>query len=221
MKMRSGIALLVVWFATIIQPSESRAQAVDGSRLQTFTRSDFYKGLINSALAAIPQTVFRKCPTLVSNGSTVTVIRPVSFGGDGFPNAGLWKQAFPVSGCGNDTILNIYFSAGADEKINTVVGVPGTTRADLTLQRDTMSYANIGASLVAKDCKSFVAKNTRFEGFGVPKPPIPDPGPDAHLRPWWETWTMIGCGRTIDVPIDFVPDEKGTQIIQPGGAIER
>jgi hypothetical protein len=219
--MRVGIALLIPLSASILQPSESRAQGADGNRLQTFTKSDFYKGLIDRAFAVIPQTVFRKCPTLVSSGSKVTVIRPVSFGGDGFPNAGLWRQSFPISGCGNDTILNIYFSAGDGEKINTVVGVPGETRTDLTLQRDTMLYANMGASRVAKDCKSFVANNTRFEGFGVPKPPIPDPGPNAHLRPWWETWTMIGCGRTIDVPIDFVPDEKGTQIIQPGGAIER
>jgi hypothetical protein len=218
--MRAGIALLIPLFASILQPSESRAQAVD-DRLQTFTKSDFYKGLIDRALAIIPQAVFQKCPTLVSNGSTVTIIRPVSFGADGSPNAGLWRQSFPVTGCGNDTILNIYFSAGADEKINTVVGVPGATRADLTLQRDALLYANVGANLVARGCKTFVVKNTRFEGFGVPKPPIPDPGPDTRLRPWWETWTMIGCGRTIDVPIDFVPDEKGTQIIQPGGAIER
>jgi hypothetical protein len=48
-----------------------------------------------------------------------------------------------------------------------------------------------------------------------------DPGPDQRLRPWWETWSMIGCGKTIDVPIDFLPEEKGTQIIQPGGATVR
>lgn len=134
---------------------------------------------------------------------------------------GLWRQSFPVSGCGNDTSLNFFFSAGADEKINTVVAIPGETIADLTLQRDGLIYANFGALLVAKDCKTFEVKNTRFEGFGIPNPPIADPGPDQHLRPWWETWTMTGCGRTIDVPLDFVPGEKGTQIIQPGGAVER
>lgn len=32
---------------------------------------------------------------------------------------------------------------------------------------------------------------------------------------------MVGCGHTIDVPIDFVPDGKGTQVIQPAGATER
>jgi hypothetical protein len=162
-----------------------------------------------------------KSPTLVSNGSKVTILKPVSFGPDGFQNAGSWMQSFPVSGCGNDTTLHIYFSAGADEKINTVIAIPGGTRADLTLQRDAYKYANIGAHLRAKDCNAFNVKNTRFEGFGVSNPPTPDPGPDKPLRPWWETWTMVGCGRTIDLPMDFIPrDTGGTQIIQPGGAVE-
>jgi hypothetical protein len=48
-----------------------------------------------------------------------------------------------------------------------------------------------------------------------------DPGPDKRLRPWWETWTLVGCGRTIDVPMDFIPrDTGGAQIIQPGDAVE-
>lgn len=148
------------------------------------------------------------------------MIRPVAFGGDGFPNAGLWKQAFPVSGCGNDTILNFYFAAGANEKINTIVGIPGSTAADLVLQRDAVMYAQIGAKGVVNDCNAFTVRNTRFEGFGFAKPKTPDPGPGSHFRPWWETWTMIGCGHIVDVPLDFQPDATGTQIIQPGGAIE-
>ena len=149
------------------------------------------------------------------------ILKPISFGKDGFPNSGEWKQSFPVSGCGNDTILNFYFSANADEKINTIIGLPGTTHTGTVLGRDAVSYANLGASLVVKDCKAFDVKNTRFEAYGAPKPPVPDPGPGHPRRPWWETWTMTGCGRTVDVPIDFVPDETGTRIIQPGGATER
>jgi hypothetical protein len=219
--MRSRAVLLLAWSAILTSTTVLLAQTFDSDRLQTFTRSEFYKGLVNRALAAIPQTVFQRCPTLVSNGSRVVVIKPVSFGSDGFPNAGVWKQSFPVSGCGNDTILNLFFSAGADEKINTAVGAPGATHADFTLQRDALLYALTGAARVAKDCKSFEVKNTRFEAYGVPNPPIADPGQDKPLRPWWETWTMIGCDHTIDVPIDFVPDSTGTQIIQPPSAVAR
>jgi hypothetical protein len=219
--MRSGMALLLVWSAMITSTTGLLAQTSDSDRLQTFTRSEFYKSLVNRALAAIPQTVFQRCPTLVSNGSRVVVTKPVSFGSDGFPNAGMWRQSFPVSGCGNDTILNLYFFAGADEKINTTIGVPGATHADLTLQRDALLHARIGASRVIKDCKVFEVKNTRFEAYGAQNPPIADPGQDKPLRPWWETWTMTGCDHTIDVPIDFVPDSTGTRIVQPPSTVSR
>jgi hypothetical protein len=79
----------------------------------------------------------------------------------------------------------------------------------------------MGAALIAKDCKSFVVKNTKFEGFGHAKAPIADPGPGKSPAPWWETWTMIGCDRTVDVPIEYAPDATGTQITQPGGAVAR
>ncbi len=211
-----SVALLVA----ALYANEAGAQTADDAHLQAFTRSDFYKGLINRAIAALPPTVFTKCPSLVSNGSRVTMLKPVSFGADGFPNAGMWKQSFPVSGCGNDTIVNFYFTAGADEKVNTLIGAPGSTGADLTLQRDALLYANMGAQIVAGDCKQFTVRNTKFEAFGLAKPATADPGPDSQFRPWWETWTMIGCGRIVDVPIDFVPNATGTQIIQPGGSVE-
>jgi len=63
-------------------------------------------------------------------------MKPVSFAKGDSSNVGSWKQAFPVSGCGNDTVLHIYFTATADKKINAIVGLPGSTHADLTLQRN-------------------------------------------------------------------------------------
>jgi hypothetical protein len=219
--MRRALLLVVGLFAILLQPMTSSGQESSTAQLQAFTRSSFYEGLIVRTFAALPEAVFKRCPTFVSNGSTVTVIKPVTFATDGFPNAGQWVQTFPVSGCGNDTTFNIYFSATVDEKINTLIAAPGTTRADPILQNDAFRFATIGALLVAKDCKTFLVKNTKFEGFGATKLAVHDPGPGAQLRPWWETWTMVGCGRTFDVPLDFVPNAKGTQIVQPGGAIER
>lgn len=219
--MRVKVLSIAALFAVALHCGQAYAQAADEARLQDFVRSKFYAGLITQALAGLPQAVFQRCPTLSSNGSKVTVLKPVSFAANGFPNAGLWKQSFPVNGCGNDTILNFYFSAASGEKIKTIVGIPGTTHADLTLQRDAVLYANLGATLAVKGCKVFVVKNSRFESYGTLKPPVADPGPGNPRRPWWETWTMVGCNHTVDVPIDFVPDVTGTQIIQPGGAVER
>lgn len=219
--MRILIVLTLTLLNIVTQPVESAAQPAEARQLQAFTASDYYKDVLNHTFEAIPEPIFRRCSTLVSTGSRVTILKPVSFGTDGRPNAGLWRQDFPVSGCGNDTVLHLYFTAGADEKIRALIGVPGTTRGDLTLQRDALMYAKIGATHVVKDCKTFYVKNTKFEAFGLVKPATSDPGPAARFRPWWETWTLVGCDRTVDVPIDFVPDAKGTTIIQPGGAVGR
>lgn len=179
--------------------------------------SDFGKSLTSRALATIPQSVFQRCPALASSASRVIVLKPVSFAASGFPNAGAWKQELPIRGCGDDLTLNIYYAATPDEKVQTFVGAPGATRADVTLQRDALTYAMAGLRFKAPGCSSYNIKNTKFEGFGYPSPPVPDPGPDARFRPWWETWTMVGCGRTFDVPIDFHPNSGGTQVIQPNG----
>jgi hypothetical protein len=219
--MKHETLALVGWLALALLPHAAKSQSADDAKLQAFARSPFYQSLVNRALAALPETVFKRCPTLVSNGSHVTVLRPAGFAPDGYPTSGVWKQVFPVTGCGNDTILNLYFSARADEKVDVLIGDPGTTHADLTLQRDALPFAMTGASLVVKGCKDFAVTTTRFEAFGVPNPPIHDPGPAQPLRPWWETWTMAGCGRKADVPMDFVPDETGTKIIQPGRGAAR
>ncbi len=199
-----------------------QAQAPNTDQFHTFVASDFHKGLINRALAGEPQTVFQRCPTLASNQSQVKILKPIMFGMDGFPNAGAWKESFPISGCGNDTVLNFYFVAGSDEKINTIIGYPGSTHGDPQLQKDALLYAYQSAGIKANDCKHFDVKNTRFEAYGLKDPPSPDPGESAHFRPWWETWTMIGCNHTYDVTMDFIPDSTGTRIVSPtGDTIER
>jgi hypothetical protein len=86
--------------------------------------------------------------------------KTVSFGQSGYPNGGAWKQTFPVSGCGNDTILNL-ISSLAPTKVNTAIGIPGTTLADPILQRDAVQYANIGSSLAAKDSRRCFSLKTQ------------------------------------------------------------
>jgi hypothetical protein len=211
---------LAYLFAASVQFDNTEARADEPEQqLQKFIHSQWYQEFLGHKFSSLPEAVFKRCPTLVSNGSKVVVVKPSSFGPSGFPNAGTWKQMFPVSGCGNDTVLNFYFTAGADEKINTVFALPGTTRGDPVLQRDAYRYAQIGAMAVVKDCKTFIVKNTRFEAVGLPHSPPSDPAPDPSRPPWWETWSMVGCGHTLDVPVYFIPDPTGITISQPFGDI--
>ena len=199
-------------------PAQALAQGIDGAKFQKFLASDLHRSLVTQALGRIPPTVFKRCPALVSKGSNAMPLSPITFNQDGVPNSGTWKQQYPVEGCGNDTILNVYFVA-TDEKVNTVVGVPGTTQGTLQLQRDTLMYAHMGAGAKSGDCKTFDIANTRFEDFGSRPLKERDPGPNAQYRLWWETWTLVGCGRTFDVPITFAPDATGTKIMASSSTV--
>jgi hypothetical protein len=195
-------------------PASGRTQVADAEKFQKFLFSETHKSLMNNALAAISPVVFVRCPTLVSKGSNVKPLKPILFGEDGVPSAGVWKEELPIAGCGNDTVLNMYFFAGNDGKIKALVGFPGFTRADLTLQRDALKYAYLGARSKATACEHFDVKHTQFEGFGLPDRQAPDPGPNQQFRPWRETWIMVGCGHTLDVPMEFIPGANGTTIAQ-------
>jgi hypothetical protein len=193
-------------------PELAIAQMVDGEKFQKYLYSQPHQAFVARAFSQIPKTVFQKCPGLVSKGSNSIPLKPISFSPDGFPISGAWKQEFPVEGCENDTTLNFYFVVGSDAKINVIVAFPGSTHADLLLQNDTLKYASEAAKPKANQCEHFEVKNSRFEGFGLPNQRRPDPGPSERFRPWWETWTLVGCGRSFDVPVDFSPSDKGTKI---------
>lgn len=205
---------LVGLCAAIARPLGAAAQTVDAERFRKFMNSDFHAALIAHAASLLPKEVFHSCPTLVSPQGTVTLETSVSFAPDGIPNAGAWRERLPVAGCGNDTVLNFRFSVGTDGKINTTVALPGTTHADLALQRDALKYAYIGARSRAKDCERLNIKDTRFGGYGLRNQRATDPGAGDPFRPWWEIWTVVGCGRTFEVPMEFAPDRTGTQIVQ-------
>ncbi len=213
--MRVSIVLIAALAAALNSPTAVAAQSADAARFREFVRSDFQRHLLLRAFASLPPAVFRRCPALMSDRSQVTPIRRVTFALDGFPDFGAWKESFPVSGCGNDTIINFYFVVRYNEKIDTFIALPGTTRADLILQRDARMQALTGGALMVKDCKNLTITNTKFESYGLSHPATPDPGPLHRLRPWWETWTMVGCGHKVEVPIDFTPDATGTLIVVP------
>lgn len=170
-------------------------------QLQALVGSAGYQGNIQRLFAALPADVFRRCPTLVSSGSTVTVLAPVRFAPDGYPVSGAWKQSFPVRGCDHDTTINIFFQGQPDEKIASIVAVPGDTHADLALQRDALRYAWLAAKAAAPNCATPHVRHTRYDGVVA-----------TADKAWRESWIVAACGQNVEVPITFMPDPTGTRI---------
>ena len=204
--------------AVMLSSAGARAETGDQAQFRSFIATSGYQNLIGQAFASMPPDVFAKCPAMISNGSKITWLAPVHFGSGGTPDGGVWKQMFPITGCGNDTTYNLYFSAAPGRPLRTLVGVPGFTHADPLLQKDTLTYAYLGAALALKACKTFDVKDTAFLGYDSDA--APDPAAPRETRPWHESWTMVGCGRLVTVPIRFLPDATGTTIVSTAGRLQ-
>ncbi|HYE48870.1 MAG TPA: hypothetical protein VEB20_04720 [Azospirillaceae bacterium] len=126
---------------------------------------------------------------------------------EGIPTAGGWKETVAVSGCGVERLLPVGTFADSG-RIKSGPMIPGSTIADIRLQRDTITHVYLAALAARPDCDDKIMSDTRFEGFA--EGPVPK---GAQIKPWAETWTVRACGEDIKVPVMFVPDATGTQIV--------
>jgi hypothetical protein len=106
-----------------------------------------------------------------------------------------------------------------------ISGMNGTTKADYVLSKDATNYALIVTHMHINkdkidedpDCKSFTTINTKFESYEIDndKAPIKITSEDKFNsgKPFWETWTIAGCKYNYELPIYFIPDDTGIQII--------
>jgi hypothetical protein len=197
--------------------AQSVAQDVAPDKFQAYLSSKAYNDLVLEVMRGLPPDIFARCPGIQFPPGKTFITQPVTFDANGLPTGGMWTSNLPVTGCGKDTVINLMFGVSkTNGKIKTLVLAPGTTATSMDLQRDAFRYVADAFRSRAKACDSPMVINTRFESFGVKNPPTADPGPAAgQKRPWWETWTLKGCGRTMDVPVNFSPDATGTNIAVP------
>jgi hypothetical protein len=89
--------------------------------------------------------------------------------------------------------------------------LPGSTIADILLQRDTagMVYVNVAAH-AGKECprpQHFI-EDTKFVRWDPT--PIPNAKAGPNARAWDEEWTASACGKSIMLGVRFSPDATGT-----------
>lgn len=203
---RASSALPVLLLALLAQPVAA-APKQKGPSLERLVQGKPYAQDVARLFATLPADVFRRCPALVSGDASMTVIKPATFDAKGQPSGGAWKQGFPVSGCGNDTIINLYFTVQPGGHMVGMVGVPGDTRADPLLQRDAVRDLVGAVKAQNAACTAPHVRHTHYDGVAEPK------------GSWRETWIVSGCGKTYTVPLTFTPGAMGTQIAASGGSV--
>lgn len=151
------------------------------------------------------QALVPSCPSPSLAGANVVVHVPPKFDPAGQPVSGFWQVVSRVQGCGQTRQFNLFYTA-ANGKLTRTSALPGTTIADLLLQKDGLMYASMAMVKIAPaDCKDYKFLDTAFEAFGTA-------APGARARPWTEKWTVSACGVDGVVKMRFTPDAKGTQI---------
>lgn len=201
--------------ATIVKSKPARAELVDASRFQSYLDSPLHAGLVHRALAVMKKPVAPNCGDLGSRAVNTHPLTAITFGPDGVPNSGAWKSEIPITGCGDDTVVNLFFVVQPDGvKIKTVIGVRGWTRTHPDLQDTATNFAGRAAAASVPGCKQIDVINTKLSN--TPLPEFPGKPTDPAYRPWSEIWTLATCGKKTDVLVSFFPSPNGTQIMSVG-----
>jgi len=121
---------------------------------------------------------------------------PVTFGPDGTPTSGTWKEIMRVDGCSRSGIFNIATAVDARGGIHVFALLPGTSIADVQLERDAVTQALSAASRKAPpNCTETFVVDTAFESYADTANPGVETGREA--RTWHERWTVQGCAAII------------------------
>jgi hypothetical protein len=141
-----------------------------------------------------------------------SLLTPVTFGPDGTPTSGTWKEIMRVDGCSRSGVYNVATAVDASGGIHVFGLLPGTSIADPQLERDAIDRALIAARLKAlPNCTETYVVDTAFESYADTANPGVEAGREA--RTWRERWTVQGCAVTILVEMTFTPHPGGTGIV--------
>jgi len=143
----------------------------------------------------------------------------VTFDGTGKLVSGAWKQVVDEQGCGIKRVLNVLVWAQAANGLSVMPLLPGTTHADVALQKDAVKYAFQALATVPggreANCQVGYVADTEF----LQQEEATAPGGKGPA--WRELWTLASCAQKMLVPVHFIPDATGTSIsVGPNTAIK-
>jgi hypothetical protein len=133
------------------------------------------------------------------------VYQPVRVGRGGKPTAGAWRESVKVEGCGVSRILNVFTAVHSAGDLVSVAGLPGTTRADPLLQRDSMPIVTPAVKGRPAGCQQLYVADTRFIATEGEAGPVGS----ARRVPWREEWTFVTCDKRSVVTVHFTPTPDG------------
>ena len=190
-----------------VSPSLHAAE-IPPAMMQYAERPEHIQAVMDHARAFIAKDP--ACRAETARTTAIAIFKPVTFGSDGAPTSGMWKETVRVQGCSRLGIYNVATGVDASGGVHVFAMLPGTSIADSQLERDAVNHALIAAATAPPNCTEAYVVDTAFESYANTANPGVEPGREA--RTWHEKWTVQGCAASISVEMTFVPHTNGTAI---------
>jgi hypothetical protein len=190
--------IIILVFTLVLVASSAFAE---NAQLDKY-RDTVFAEIMNKRTEAMQKLLPCKNKILEIKRTEYQILTPVDFTeGSEHPKSGAWFEFVEMNICEEHrkTKYLVMAQNGNEPRLNLML--PGDSQADPFLQRDAMQHALI-ASMQApdlKNCRDGKIVDTKF----VNK--------DAS-GPWYEDWTVKGCGVSHLVRMSFIPDATGTTI---------
>jgi hypothetical protein len=188
--------------------SSLHAAEIPPAMMQYVERPEHIQAVMDHARAFIAKDP--ACRAETARTTAIAIFKPVTFGPDGAPTSGMWKETVRVQGCSRSGIYNVATGVDASGGVHVFAMLPGTSIADSQLERDAVDQALIEARTKAPPNCTVNVVDTAFESYASAANPGVEPGREA--RTWHEKWTVQGCAASIIVAMTFVPHTNGTAI---------
>jgi hypothetical protein len=221
MKMGRLLALLLlvlpVYPAQAITQAEAEKLSAD---VKAFTSKPEHRQIVASTATQafkVSQQCDNGTPGPAAKPQFFPMLGPLSVDANGNLASGLIKESVVVTGCGKQKVENI-LTLSDKGQLKSIAGLPGTSKADPVLAKDSLQYAFMGVARKVGQCRDVHVVDTQYDDYEGP----PNPKAKSQTeggRPWRETWTLNACGMLVDTDIHYIPDETGTAIqsvVAPG-----
>ncbi|HEV2674306.1 MAG TPA: hypothetical protein VGV37_07165 [Aliidongia sp.] len=181
----------------------ARADEGIDPRFLTLLKSDAHRAAVLKVATEQAQGLPTPCAnTTYRPVGEVGFFLPPQFDGGGRLTHGLWREQVIAEGCGTIDLLNVFSLADPTGEPKLLGGLPGTTRADLALQREGLPLVMHGLPKEAAECRDVRAVDSALS---------PD-APKEMTAPWREVWTVLACDKAYPVPLRFTPGVNGATI---------
>jgi len=215
MKAFVGFFLTIAFVGPAWADPQDDMSLADKKGFDSYLSSPAYAGRLSDMLKNAKTASFSGCENVTTDAPRIVVIKPIKVGPESTPIAGVWKVTVPAQGCGKSRLINAFFVVGKENKVFFLLTIPGTSRGDPQLQKDTLFYVFMASARKNADCKAPSIINSRFETDEKPSVIANAPPQFKSLvfdRQSRETWSVEACGRFFEVPVHYMHSTAGTTI---------